>query len=359
MLPRLDLPASLKTRRSDTVKVLSSRQRVVALVGVILALTWFGLTAPSQELFLANTIAITTVAAVGLNTLMGTAGIISLGHGAFVAVGAFTAAGLSLERGWGLLPSIAAGTVLATLLGLVAAILALRLRGLYVALVTLGAHFIVVYGAREYQSQVSQGAGLELQGSGFLKTDRDWFIALVVVTGAVLVLFTNLLRTRWGRAFQAVRDRDVAAAITGVNVDATKLRAFALSSGLAGLAGGLLAHYLGTVSIEQFGLVLSIQYVAVVVIGGTNSVLGTVLGASFVTLLPRWVDFAVGRLPEGGFVERLETSIFDLKAAMFGIAIVLFLILEPQGLVAVWGKARQYFAMWPFSRRRSVIEGPR
>lgn len=339
--------------------IVSSRERRIALALVVLVLVWFGVTAPPQDLFLANTIAVTTIAAIGLNMLMGTAGLISLGHGAFVATGAFVAAGLEISRGWPLIPSTIAAVFAAAAVGLVTALPALRLRGLYVALVTLGVHFLVVYFARQYQSGVAQGAGLELEPVTLLQTDRSWFVVFVVAAALGLVLYANLLRTRWGRALQAVRDRDIAAAITGVDVRATKLRAFTASAAFAGFAGALLAHYLGTVSIEQFSLTLSIHYVAVVVIGGPNSVMGTAFGAAFVTLLPRWVDSVIDALPAGDLVDRLEASIFDVKAALFGVSIVVFLLFEPGGLAAIWGRVRQFFALWPFSRRHGFIGGPR
>ncbi|MBI3029248.1 MAG: branched-chain amino acid ABC transporter permease, partial [Candidatus Rokubacteria bacterium] len=155
----------------------------------------------------------------------------------------------------------------------------------------------------------------------------------------------NLARTRPGRAWMAIRDRDVAAASMGVNVAAWKVLAFVVSSALTAFGGGLWAYYLGFVSVEAFSFFLTVEYIAMVVIGGLGSVLGALLGATFVTVLPYAIDALVNLVP---VPDRVLTHLFAVKFGAFGLLMAVFLILEPRGLVSVWSRIRTYFDLWPF-----------
>ena len=241
-----------------------------------------------------------------LNLVTGYAGQVSLGHAGLMAAGAFTAGILSEELGAPFWLALPAAVLVGALLGVVVGIPSLRLRGLYLALSTLALHFVILYLASEYQS-----------GRGFA---------------------TGLLVPRpkvgpWTLASM------------GVNVAAWKVLAFVVSSALTAFGGGLWAYYLGFVSVEAFSFFLTVEYIAMVVIGGLGSVLGAILGATFVTVLPYAVDAIVNLVP---VPDRVHTHLFAVKFAAFGLLMAVFLILEPRGLVSVWSRVRTYFDLWPF-----------
>jgi branched-chain amino acid transport system permease protein len=163
-----------------------------------------------------------------------------------------------------------------------------------------------------------------------------------------LLICMNLLRSRSGRAWRALYARETVAAALGINIARYKLLAFIISSSMTSVAGCLFAYYRGFVSIEAFDLFLSIQYVAMIIIGGMGSLLGAVLGAAFVTLLPYAIEALLHLLPN---VQRLAEDIFAVNYSAFGVVMVLFLLLEPLGLVGIWRRIQNYFLLWPFKYR--------
>lgn len=313
------------------------------------------------------------ISGIGLNLLTGYAGQISLGHPFFMALGAYTAAVVSGAPGsvvWGLELDLAIALPLAALVpavvGLLVAPLAVRVRGLYLAVLTLG---LLMLGEQIFKqwSQLTGGSGVGrrvaepvLFGSdlsiryavGPLILDKDislYLICLVLLVG-LGVMARNIARSRTGRAFAAVRDRDIAAEIMGVNLLRTKTLAFVLSSAYAGLAGALMSMLIGRIVPEQWNIFLSIQLLAVVVIGGVATVTGSVIGAAFVVLLPRILEWAAPYLPFiGGAGGGGVLTVFQLETLLFGALIILFLTLEPRGLFGLWYRVRTYFKAWPFS----------
>ena len=313
------------------------------------------------------------ISGIGLNLLTGYAGQISLGHPFFMALGAYTAAVVSGTPGsvvWGLELDLAIALPLAALVpavvGLLVAPLAVRVRGLYLAVLTLG---LLMLGEQLFKqwSQLTGGSGVGrrvaepvLFGSdlsvryavGPLILDKDislYLICLALLVG-LGVMARNIARSRTGRAFAAVRDRDIAAEIMGVNLLRTKTLAFVLSSAYAGLAGALLSILVGRIVPEQWNIFLSIQLLAVVVIGGVATVTGSIIGAAFVVLLPRVLQELAPYLPFiGGASGGGIITIFQLETLLFGALIILFLTLEPRGLFGLWYRVRTYFKAWPFS----------
>jgi branched-chain amino acid transport system permease protein len=183
-----------------------------------------------------------------------------------------------------------------------------------------------------------------------LKTQTQLYFFLMFFLVLAIVAMQNIVRGRIGRAFVAVRDHDTAAEIIGIDIFRYKLLAFAISSFYAGVTGVLYTYYLGIANYEQFQINVSIDYLAMIIIGGLGSVLGSVLGAAFVTLLPivtRWVLEGMGGLlfSQGDLLNIIP----NLRLVMFGALIVLFLVVEPEGLNRLWGNIRNYFRMWPFS----------
>ena len=326
-------------------------------------------------------ILIAATAALGLNLLAGFAGQVSLGHAFFLGVGAFIGAMVTQDPGvttlsgvsfWGLgMPwwvGVIAGGLVAAVLGLLVAPAAVRLRGLYLSLVTVALVFFgeFLFGAPGLEPITGASRGrsappinLALPGQEepfFGLSDREelYFAALIVAIIAYVV-GKNIGRSRVGRAFQATRDRDIAAEVIGVNVTRTKLIAFGISSFYAGAAGVLLGVFLGNPIGSNFGggagLLLSVEYVAMIVIGGIGTVLGSALGALFVVGLPELVLYLAqqGWLPfvsEGGS-GTLDTAVFSV--VLFGVSIVAFLVFEPLGLFGIWLRVRNYWKGWPFS----------
>ena len=309
------------------------------------------------------------IGAVGLNLVTGYAGQVSLGHAFFLGLGAYTAAVLGGQPGrvigLGLPMAVwlpASGLVTA-LAGALVAPLALRLRGLYLAIMTLGLVFLGEHVFKELRD-VTGGVGvgraaapIELLGLSFTRTgavftgDQKayWFMLVMLVVAGVCA--RNLARSDVGRAFAAVRDRDVAAAVIGVSLTRQKVLAFVVSSFYAGVCGALYYGLIGFIEPGSFNLLLSVQFVAMILIGGVATISGSIAGALFIALLPRftqelprWFDFISAQAGSTGFL-----SIFDIEAILYGLLIIGFLIFEPRGLFGVWIRARNYWKQWPFS----------
>jgi branched-chain amino acid transport system permease protein len=328
----------------------AERLRLVLAFAALLALPW---TVNTYWLGIVNTIGIAVIGAVGLNILVGFTGQISLGQGGFLAVGAFTS-GLLVQRAGLPLPLAMLAAVLVTAAGgAIVGLPALRLKGLYLAIATIASQEIIIFVVRRW--------GWLTGGQGFLDVDRltilGWrvprdsfeFVWYWVIAGlAVLAVLTarNLFRTALGRSFMAVRDHDVAAAAVGVDLTRAKLTAFAVSSGYVGLAGALTAHYTETVTWERFTIDVSIQYLAMIIVGGLGSVAGAVYGAAFIMLLPpllaELADALRMRVPV------LADQLPAVQAASFGLVIIVFLLFEPRGLDRIWQRTKNYVRFWPF-----------
>jgi branched-chain amino acid transport system permease protein len=327
-----------------------TRKRWFAAFAVVLAVYPF--LAGPLALDLANQVLLASVGAVALMLLTGYAGQISLGHAGLLAAGAFTAGILFKELAapfWVALPAAAA---VGALLGVVFGLPSLRLRGLYLAVSTLALHFIVIHAGAEYETRRGFSTGIVIDpprlGDWTLTDPRAWYFVLLAAAAATVLFAVNLLRARTGRAWRAIHGREAVAEALGVSVPRAKLSAFVVSSTITAVAGCLFAYYRGFVSVEAFSLFLTIQYVAMVIIGGMGSVLGAVLGAGFVVLFPYAIEAAMRAL---GFAERLSSVVFAVNYAAFGLMMILFLVFEPQGLVGLWRRAQEWALLWPFKQK--------
>jgi branched-chain amino acid transport system permease protein len=340
-----------KTSYEADLALVDTRLRRTALAALIVALLILPRVTSGFVLELVSQAALAAIGALALNVLTGLAGQISLGHAGFLAAGAFTTAAL-VERGVvSPLVTLPATALVGGVLGLVVGIPSLRLKGLYLALGTLAMHHVVLYAAGEMQARGGGNTGFSIPAprvAGLvLKGTVGWYYVLVAAAALVLVLSVNLQRSRAGRAFMAIRDRDVAAASVGIDVARYKLLAFVWSSVITALAGTLFAYQRGFVSVEAFGFFVAVEYIAMIIIGGMGSALGAVLGAAFVTLLPYGIDAAVAGLSPGA----AEYYIFPAKFGAFGLLMALFLVFEPLGLVGIWRRVRNWFFLWPFRHR--------
>jgi branched-chain amino acid transport system permease protein len=306
---------------------------------------------------IATTIALAAIGAIGLNILVGYTGQISIGQGAFMAVGGYTAAILSSRYGMPFWVGILAGGVVTMLVGTLFGIPSLRIKGLYLAIATLAAQLIIEW-TINHVTWIGGGAQSSIYvtnptigGFEFNNEFRRYYLVLVFF---LLAFFSsqNLIRSRIGRAFIAVRDRDVAAEIIGVNIFRYKLLAFAISSFYAGVAGGLWTYYLRIANYENFTLIVSIEYLAMIIIGGLGSILGPVLGAIFIKLLPIAMDIGVVGVAKNVFgvpYEGVANFLANFQLFVFGALIIIFLIAEPEGLARMWENVKRYFRLWPYS----------
>jgi branched-chain amino acid transport system permease protein len=324
----------------------------VAVAALALALALLPRFASHFVLDLLSQTALAAIGALALNVLTGLAGQISLGHAGFLAAGAFTTAML-VERGISSpLVTLPAAALAGAMLGLVVGVPSLRLRGLYLALGTLAMHHVVLYAAGEMQARAGGNTGFTIPppsvGGFALRGTVGWYYALLLAAAGVLAMVVNLQRSRAGRAWMAIRDREIAAESVGIDVARYKVLAFVWSSALTSVAGALFAYQRAFVSVEAFGFFLAVEYIAMVIIGGLGSALGAVLGAAFVTLLPYGIDAGVAalRVPGGA-----EYYLFPLKFGAFGLLMAAFLVFEPQGLVGIWRRARDWVVLWPLRYR--------
>ena len=302
-----------------------------------------------------NLALIAVVGALGLNILVGYTGQISVGHAAFMSVGAYTAANLAVHLHLPFWLTLPAGGLMAALIGVVVGMPSLRIKGLYLAIATLAGQLIIEWTINHVPA-ISGGAQASIEVPrpdlfGFvLNTQGRLYYFLLFFAVLAIVATLNLVRSRIGRAFIAVRDQDIAAEIIGINIYRYKLLAFAISSFYAGVCGVLYTYYFGIANYEQFQLIVSIDYLAMIIIGGLGSVLGSILGAIFVTLLPIVLRILLENVGSLIFsAGELANIISGTRLAVFGGLIIFFLIVEPEGLNRLWRNIRSYFRVWPFS----------
>ncbi|NTU83594.1 MAG: branched-chain amino acid ABC transporter permease [Chloroflexales bacterium] len=327
------------------------RLRIILVIALMLAFPWF---AGRYWLNLANTIGIAAIGAIGLNILVGYTGQISIGHGGFLAVGAYTAGLLAANAGLPIWLSVPIACVVTAAVGAIFGLPSVRLKGLYLAIATLAAQEIIIWFLTRGEL-LGIGESLSLPPAantifGLSLADNNDFSFYWVIMGSLVLtaLFvSNLFRSRAGRALVAIRDQDIAAQVIGVNLFRYKLVAFATSSFFAGLAGALTAHYRGIISWERFTIEVSILFLAMIIIGGLGSVSGSIYGAAFMTLLPALLS-NLSRAASGVF-PAFSGYLPYLQQGAFGLAIILFLIFEPEGIVKMWRNLKDYFRLWPFS----------
>lgn len=298
-----------------------------------------------------NSATLVLIAATGVNLLTGYCGQITLGQSAFVAVGAYSTAILAGKFGghfWIIIPC--AGFI-SGLIGLIFALPSVRIKGFYLAMVTLGAHFIILWVISHTTPLTGGTFGITLPqakiGGFIFDTDKSCYYLIMSVTVLIVYFANNLARTKTGRAFVAIRDNDLSAEVMGIDLFRYKLLAFFLCSFIAGVAGSLQAFLLVSISLEQFSLMDSIWYLGMIIIGGMGRVLGPILGTVLVLLLNERITalspFIASTFPAIG-----ATVFASLGKVVFGLTVILFLIFEPRGLSNRWEIIKNYFRLYPF-----------
>jgi branched-chain amino acid transport system permease protein len=341
-----------RTGYDQDLALLATRFERRSLAVFILALLAFPLIASPFQLDLACQVFLTSVGALSLMLLMGYAGQISLGHAGLIAAGAFTVGILFRETNAPFWVTLPAAALVGALLGIIFGLPSLRLRGLYLAVSTLALHFVVIYLGGEYEARRGFSTGIVIDppklGNVSITDGRAWYFILLAAAAATLLISLNLLRARTGRAWRAIRAHETVAEALGIGIAGYKLLAFVISSAITAVAGALFAYYRGFVSVEAFSLFLTIQYLAMVIIGGMGSLLGAILGATFVTIFPYIIETGLLSLPGA---QGYASLLFAVNYSAFGFVMILFLILEPLGLVGIWHRLQSYFLMWPFKHR--------
>ena len=341
-----------RTDYAQDLALTGTRFERVALSLFVVALLAFPLVASPFQLDLACQVFLACVGSLSLMLLTGYAGLISLGHAGLMAAGAFTVGILFRETNAPFWITLPAAALVGGVLGIIFGLPSLRLRGLYLAVSTLALHFVVVYLGGEYETRRGFSTGIMIdppQLAGISISDgRAWYYILLAAAVLTLLLCLNLLRARTGRAWRAIRAHETVAEALGIGIAGYKLLAFVISSAITAVAGALFAYYRGFVSVEAFSLFLTIQYVAMIIIGGMGSLVGALLGAAFVTVFPYVIETGLLALPGA---QRYAGVLFAVNYAAFGLVMILFLMLEPLGLVGIWHRVQSYFLLWPFKQR--------
>jgi branched-chain amino acid transport system permease protein len=362
--------STMQSSYRQGMRMLSSRTRIVwllvfiafalylptvltdrAIVGYALSDTQLlGLGLPQVEFLL-----IAIIGAIALNLLVGYTGLLSLGHVAFFILGAMTAAQLDAKWGFGFELTIIGSAIVGAVVGALIGLVSWRVRGLYLLLSTLALHFIMIYVLLEYQKHFFGVAGMAFEpptiGPITIDSDRDWYFFLLI--GAILagLITRNLLRSREGRAFVAVRDKDIAAASLGMSPRALKIKAFAVSSSMVTVAGCLYAYNLTVITSDAYSLEMVVGYYAMVIVGGMGTLAGPILGAIVWQLTPQILQTLSTEFPSDTPVlgNLMSTYLGQTSSLIFGVLIIVILIFKPEGLDGIWQSLRRSVTRWPYS----------
>jgi len=326
--------------------------RLWLLIGLVFLFGVIPFICKPYMLYVLNLMGIYAIAAIGLNLLIGYTGQISLGHGAFFGVGAYAAAILATKAGFPFWLAVPAAGLLTAAVGIVFGLPSARLKHLYLLIATLAGQFILEYVFLQWEGMTGGANGIIVVGASLfgleLSNDRTFYFITFACFAVLTWIAVNLVRTRYGRAFIAIRDNDRAAEGMGIPIFLYKLLAFAISSFYAGVAGALFAYHTMSITPEPFNLWLSIEFVAMIIIGGLGNIPGAVFGTIFIVSLNEVLTSVTEFLMNVG-ATGVAITLAPLREFVFGLAIVLFIIYEPKGIAEVWRVVRSSFRLWPFS----------
>jgi branched-chain amino acid transport system permease protein len=347
----------MKRNYYEDVELFTSKAVIFWFVVLISVLYLFPLFSGNYYIYVANYIAINIIVAAGLNLLVGFTGQISLGHAGFFAIGAYGTVILMTKASFPFLLALPCAGLVAAGFGFLLGLPSLRLEGPYLAIATLGFGLTItqvigrmeLFGGRE---------GLHVPdihiGSWLIDTDKEFYYLLITLTILLLLALRNIIRTRVGRAFIAIRDADIAAQTMGVNIVYYKTLSFAISAFYAGIGGGLYAFVLKFIEPEVFTLMMSILFLAMVVVGGLGSMMGAITGAALLC----WLDLKLRNILDipyiGEWLEQLSknwfsiTGVSNIQYIVFGVIMIAIMLFEPLGLYGVWIRTKKYWRTWPF-----------
>ena len=298
-----------------------------------------------------NLLFIYIIASMGINILTGYAGQLSIGHAAFVAVGAYTAAILASKLALPFIITIPCAGIVAGLTGVLFGLPSVRIKGFYLLLTTLAAQIIIVLVIDRWTPVTGGIYGLMVPAATLwwlvLSTEKSLYFLNMITLLLATFFYFNLTRTKAGRAFEALRDNDLAAKLLGINVARYKILAFFIGCFYAGVAGSLWAYWMRALSTAQFSLMSSVWYLGYVIIGGLGTLIGPFLGVIFITLLMEGLSSAATAFTS--VFPQFPSLVPSLADIMFGVVIILFLIFEPRGLAHRWHIIKTYYRLWPFA----------
>ncbi len=293
-------------------------------------------------------IGIYAIAALGLNILTGFTGLLSLAHGSLFGIGAYTAAILGSRGGLPFFITIPLAAVLAAVVGIILSFSAVRLRNVYLCIITIGGQMVIEYVFLHWKGLTGGAEGLTIAVGepGPLSISNGMTLYFVVFIALVVMIWmaSNLMRTRFGRAFVAIRDNETAAEGMGIPIFKYKLLSFAISSCLAGLAGALFAYHIKEIFPRLFNVGMSMEFVAMVVAGGLGSIPGAVFGSIFIVSLNELLGMLANCLPETSAL----TAMVPVREFFYGVVIVVFITVNPKGISSLWERTKSFFRNWPF-----------
>jgi len=337
------------TTYGEDMAIVRTRLQWVLLIGFIVLLLTLPLFIAPRYIYLAIFMGVGVIAALGLNILTGYCGQISIGQSVFMAVGAFSAGLLMSKTGVPFWATIPISGIVAGLSGLVFGIPSLRIKGLYLALATLAAQFIIAF---FITNVLKAGSGVAIRpptlGGITFNTDRSFYYIVIVIAIIFTFFAKSIVRSNVGRAFIAIRDNDIAAEVMGINIFRYKLLAFFIGCFFAGVAGCLWATYSGLATMDSYSLTESIWLLGMCVIGGLGSVSGTIMGV----VAFRGIQYLVQQLsPDLGiaFPSLSSNIVSAFNILILGLVILLFLMFEPRGLAHRWEIVKTAYRMHPWS----------
>jgi len=337
---------------SEDMAILRTKTHWILFIGFLVLLFAAPLYFSNYWLGVCNLIGITLVAAIGLNILVGYCGQLSIGHAGFIAVGAYTTAILTNRLELPFLVGLVCAGLVAGFIGLIFGIPSVRVKGFYLAITTIAAQFIIIWVINHW-SLTGGFLGIKVPyasiGGLVFRSEVSQFYLIMIIAALCTFFAKNLARTKVGRAFVAIRDNDLAAEVMGVNLFYYKMLAFFIGCFFAGIAGALLAHWIGFLNTEQFSLTESILYIGMIIIGGLGTTLGPILGVVFIRVLQQLLTVEFAPFLEKSFTMLPAGFASGVTPMLFGLVIVLFLILEPRGIAHRWALFKAAYRLWPFS----------
>lgn len=338
---------------AQDMAIVRTRWQWVMLIAALVLLFTSPLFLSAHLLRLTNLIGITAIVALGLGILTGYTGQISIGQAAFMAVGAYTSAILVIHLGFSFWLALPLAGLSAGIVGLIFGTPSLRVKGFYLVMATLAAQFIIPWLIVNAWPELTLGCKslrvpAPILGGMMLNTQKEMFYVIMPIVCLMTLFAKNLARTRLGRAFVAIRDNDLAAGVTGINIFRYKLFAFFICSFYAGIGGALWAHWIRAINVDQFTLMHSIWFLGMIIVGGMSAISGIIMGVAFIQILKELTSMMAFSLG-GAFPTLSLYLVASLTPIVFGLVVLLFIVFEPRGLHHLWETTKVRYRIWPYS----------